>query len=618
MSGPPFAILRLERIPNAGSLAASASHMARSNPTPNADPSRASLNRILIGTADPAADLRRRRDEVHLRTNSGWGVEILLTASPSWWRTASAEQQRDWQDRSVRWLEAEFGRENVAHLRWHRDETSPHLTGYVVPTKPRPLKPSGNHGPSQSYSAEHLLGGRAKLSTLQDRYAAAVADLGLARGVRGSDAEHQTIREYYAALNGTEALPSPSVPVPPLALTNSSREAWAAEQNERVAAATRNQAVRARDAGAAKKRAGEMAATAQRLAGERDAARRISDQVRDVPLGWVLDRWGLERDPADRKQWRASKNDGGAAARRISVQGGKWHDHASSKGGGGAIDLVSYLGRMKPGEAIGWLAREHGVAGTARAIAAKATRDAPKIAADAAIAPAPELPLPPDRAPSPTRWLPTRAYLIGHRRLPAQLVDAEHAAGRLWADGRGSIVWPLTDADGRRVGYEWRAARAARQGEQHVPRGVVLGSRSGAGAYNLPAADPASDEVLVVEGALDALAARALGAQGRILAVAGTNNGRGLLRELGTRLAGAVRWVLGYDRDGPGEAAAKEVAALLPKPFRRRPPGGAKDWGEALQKSSLASITGTATNPAFEQAAEAPQQQNSAGLRPGG
>lgn len=616
MSGPPYAILRVERIPNAGSLAASAAHMARSNPTPNADPARAHLNQIIVGTTDPAADLRHRRDEVHVRTNSGWGVEFLLTASPGWWRTASAEQQREWADRSQRFLEAEFGKENVAHLRWHRDETSPHLTGYVVPTKPRALKAGGNGGPSQSYSAEHLLGGRAKLSAMQDRYAAAVADLGLARGVRGSEAEHTTIREYYQALRGAETVEPPAVPTPPMTLTNGARERWAAEQTERVASATRDLAVRAAAAADARKRAGDLTATATRIAGERDAARRVSDQVRDIPLDWVLDRWGLERDPADRKQWRAKPDDGGAAARRVTVQGGKWFDHAAQRGGGGAIDLVAHLGRMRAGDAIGWLAREHGVGGTARAIAAKAMQDAPRVAADAAAAPAPELPLPPERAPSEARWTFVRSYLIGHRRLPAELVDAEHAAGRLWADRRGSIVWPLTDADGRRVGFEWRAARAKRQSEQHVPRGVVPGSRSGAGAYDLPAADSACHDMLVVEGALDALAARAQGAQGRIIGVAGTSAGRGLLRELGVRLGAAVRWVLGYDRDGPGEAAAKEVAATLPNPFRRRPPGGAKDWGEALQ--ATASVTGTATKGAADRAAEGPPPQSSTELRPGG
>lgn len=581
-AGGPYAILRIERMANPGVLAASAAHMCRTNPTPNADPARAHLNQVIVGTADPAADVRRRRGEVHTRTNSGWGVEVLLTASPEWWRGASADQKRAWTEASVRWLEAEFGRANIAHLRWHRDETSPHLTGYVIPTKPRALK-DGNGGPGLSYSAEAHFGGREKLSAMQDRYAAAVQALGLRRGVRGSAAEHTTIREYYQALHGAAVEP-PSVPLPPVAITNGARERWAGEQSERVATATRNLAVRARDAGAARKRAGEMSATAKRTEAERDDARRISDRVRDVPLDQVLDRWGLERDPADRKQWRAKPSDGGAGARRVTIEGAKWFDHATSKGGGGAIDLVAHLGGMKPGDAIGWLAREHGVDTTACAIAARAVRHSQQIAAEAAAAPAPELPLPSIRKPSETGWRHVRRFLIEYRKLPAELVDAEHAAGRLWGDGRNSLVWPLTDADGRRVGYEWRAARAKRPEEAHVPRGVVPGSRSGAGAYDLPAADPTRHDVLVVEGALDALAARAQGAQGRILGVAGTNSSRGLLKALAARLGAAARWVLGYDADRAGETAAREVALDLPNAVRRRPPGGAKDWGDALMR----------------------------------
>mgnify|MGYP001940424955 CR=1 FL=1 len=602
MSGAgPFAILRVERMANAGVLAASAAHMARAMPTPNADAGRSHLNEVLIGTADPAADVRRRRDEVHLRANSGWGVEILLTASPGWWRRASDEQRRDWQASTTRWLEAEFGRENIPHLRWHHDETSPHLTGYVIPTKPRDAE---RGGPSQSYSAEAKFGGAAKLAALQDRYAEAVAHLGLERGVRNSAADHTTISDYYKALRGTDTPTPPSVPMPPVSITNSARERWAEEQSERIAEATRDLSVRARDAGVARKRAGEMTVTAKRAEAERDAARgtaaRLSDQVRDIPLAEVLDRWKLQRDPADRNQWRAPPDEGGAGALRVTTKGAKWHDHAAGRGGGGAIDLVAHLGRMQPRDAIGWLAREFGVSSTARAVAARTVRHAEVVAKEAAAGPAPELPLPPEREPTPQNWARARRYLVERRNLPAALVDAEHGAGRIWADQRGSLVWPLTDEDGRRVGFEWRAARDKREGEERAPRGVVPGSRTAAGAYDLPAADSASRDVLVVEGAPDALAARALGFQGRILGVAGTNNGRGLLRALADRLAGAVRWVLGYDADRPGDAAAAEVAEMLPGAERKRP--REVDWSAMLlrrrtQRPSTPGPNATAATP---------------------
>ena len=44
------------------------------------------------------------------------------------------------------------------------------------------------------------MGGRQKMRDDQTSYAAAVADLGLSRGIEGSRARHQSIRDYYAAL----------------------------------------------------------------------------------------------------------------------------------------------------------------------------------------------------------------------------------------------------------------------------------------------------------------------------------------------------------------------------------------------------------------------------------
>ena len=49
----PFAIYRHEKIKTAQALTASANHMTRATDTPNADPQRAALSRVLIGSADP-------------------------------------------------------------------------------------------------------------------------------------------------------------------------------------------------------------------------------------------------------------------------------------------------------------------------------------------------------------------------------------------------------------------------------------------------------------------------------------------------------------------------------------------------------------------------------------
>ena len=63
-------------------------------------------------------------------------LEVLLTASPEWWAEATPDQQQEWLDASTAWLVEEYGRENIAHLRLHGDERTPHLTGFIVPLDP--------------------------------------------------------------------------------------------------------------------------------------------------------------------------------------------------------------------------------------------------------------------------------------------------------------------------------------------------------------------------------------------------------------------------------------------------------------------------------------------------
>ena len=194
----PFAIYRHEKIKTAQALTASANHMTRAADTPNADPTRAALNRVLIGSADPAADAaalipapdavdeggKKRR-----RSNSVLAIEILLTASPEWWAEATPAAQQDWLDRSTEWLVREYGRENIAHLRLHGDEQTPHLTGFIVP-----LDKAGH------LNARKWIGGAARCRQQQTDYAAAVAPLGLSRGIEGSTAEHERVRRHYGQI----------------------------------------------------------------------------------------------------------------------------------------------------------------------------------------------------------------------------------------------------------------------------------------------------------------------------------------------------------------------------------------------------------------------------------
>jgi len=225
-----YAIYRHSKHKNMGTVAASSLHMNRMSPTPNADRDRSHLNRILIGGEDPAADVaalvpaldaidqdgKKRR-----RSNSVVALEVLLTASPEWWEDATPDQQQEWLDTSTAWLVEEYGRENIAHLRLHGDERTPHLTGFIVP-----LDPENGH-----LNARRWVGGARRCAQQQTDYAAAVEPLGLVRGVEGSTAEHESVKRHYGQI--AQPIAKLSIARPPRILLDP--EGWAAEQRQSLA-----------------------------------------------------------------------------------------------------------------------------------------------------------------------------------------------------------------------------------------------------------------------------------------------------------------------------------------------------------------------------------------------
>lgn len=182
-----FAIMRCAKLTSFGMAARSLRHCYREQETPNADPAKTGDNAHhgarstdeALGALRQMLPEKRRRDAV-------LAVEYLMTASPEWWKQASAEQQDDFFRRSRQWLADKYGADRVIVATVHRDETSPHLTAYVVP-----ITADGR------LAAREFIGGRAKLARDQTTFADAVADLGLRRGVEGSRAKHQSIRAYY-------------------------------------------------------------------------------------------------------------------------------------------------------------------------------------------------------------------------------------------------------------------------------------------------------------------------------------------------------------------------------------------------------------------------------------
>lgn len=200
----PFAILRTAKLSSLGSISASGSHAIRvAGFAENADPTRTADNICLRGSpVDPYDDVTERLRQVvgvdetgemrPTRKNGVLCIEFLLTASPEFFQGKSRDEVMQWAEAQDKFLHDKFGLNYVsAHL--HLDETTPHVSAYVIPEVKGKL------------NCREILGGRAKCSALQTEYANEMRRFGLRRGVAGSKAKHQPIKKFYSELNDVSA-----------------------------------------------------------------------------------------------------------------------------------------------------------------------------------------------------------------------------------------------------------------------------------------------------------------------------------------------------------------------------------------------------------------------------
>jgi hypothetical protein len=194
----PYAILRVAKLKNFGQIGGSLSHTFRTRDTPNADPARTPLNEH-NGPQTPA-EIQAAFKEIlpeKRRKDAVLGIEYLITYSPEYDRDDGAA----YFEKARSWLIDRHGAENVISTHVHRDETTPHMVAYVCPMKDGRLRSTA------------FIGGPQMLSEMQTEFAQNVGlEFGLERGIEGSNAEHQTIREYYTRANEAQLVGKVEVP----------------------------------------------------------------------------------------------------------------------------------------------------------------------------------------------------------------------------------------------------------------------------------------------------------------------------------------------------------------------------------------------------------------------
>lgn len=142
------------------------------------------LNQSINKHLQECGILKTRKDAVK-------AVEILCTASPEFFNGNELDDKTmAFCKQANNFINERYGKANVMSVDIHMDEKTPHLHFVIVPiTKDNKL------------SAKTVCGNRKDYQKLQDDFSEKMKNLGLKRGIRGSNAKHIEMREFYGSLN---------------------------------------------------------------------------------------------------------------------------------------------------------------------------------------------------------------------------------------------------------------------------------------------------------------------------------------------------------------------------------------------------------------------------------
>ncbi|RQV19508.1 MobV family relaxase [Burkholderia gladioli] len=173
-----------------GAMVAIAAHNLRNVESANVDGTRTPDNIYYVGdpNTDILAELDKRLENVEkFRKDAVQLVNIVLSATPDWFNQGGSAE--DWGANAQRWLEEQFGTENIIYSVMHLDEKTPHIHCAFVPLRNNKLQ------------ASYWFDGPKKLRTLHDSYAVATKKLGIERGTRYSKATSESVQNHYDDIN---------------------------------------------------------------------------------------------------------------------------------------------------------------------------------------------------------------------------------------------------------------------------------------------------------------------------------------------------------------------------------------------------------------------------------
>ena len=346
-----FAVLRIQKLKTWGAVAGAGKHNERERETPNADPSKSADNQQLVTTAskDVVTSCRQLIGEQKIRKNAVLVVEMLISASPSYFRSANPEQAGSynkerlerWRDTAMDWAKQKYGERIVSAL-LHLDESTPHIHLILVPLDEK----------GKLNCRSHFGGTRHTLSNLQTEYAEVLSQLGIERGIQNSQATHQKVSQYYTLTQTDKEIHLPQATQyskldrPNKITRMSDKELVAYEKKAVLSGITAQKAVDKKIITAVTNKntllENENKQLKQRnskLFKEKTALQKEVDKLRGIEPGQVLSRLFKAKGPYSHEmggQYYILPN-----KKEVKVSGARWQ--TDSRRGRGAIDLVMHL-----------------------------------------------------------------------------------------------------------------------------------------------------------------------------------------------------------------------------------------------------------------------------------
>ena len=143
-------------------------------------------------------DRKRTYSQMLDRSKNVVADEMIFTASPGFFKGLKNKDIKKWADTCMEFVYQDLGykKEQVLHATLHMDEKTPHIHCVVIPLVKKLDKRTNTE--RYTISKKQYIRDNKHLSELQDKYWERLTnkDFKLERGIKGSDVEHQDIKEY--------------------------------------------------------------------------------------------------------------------------------------------------------------------------------------------------------------------------------------------------------------------------------------------------------------------------------------------------------------------------------------------------------------------------------------